>query len=120
MLEYRLFYEEDGTAYFTDGDLDNVVADDWNDVRRQATIHKVEDADILKAKIDGPIESANFERRPTNINKGRMAWMKTVPFTEEPAEIRALMTLRETIELVQRAGGEVYLPASSVSDYDHE
>ena len=113
---FRLCFVSDGKAYFTDAeDFGALVHDDWDDGYDTAGLYGVEDPyELVDVIYDGPIEEKNYEKAPQDIIAGEMEWLASNTFADEPVSIPAKCELSTFVELVQKAGGQVYLPANEV------
>lgn len=113
--DLRLCYTESGWAWFTDvEDFDEIHADDWDDGYRQGGPYGSDRYDLVKVAFDGPVGDANMEVPPEMINSQELAWVESLSYAEEQVRIPAKSSLSSFVDAIQRAGGEVYLPASEV------
>jgi hypothetical protein len=130
-----LCYVDGSFAYFTTQPLEEAWGDDWNDAPYEHNAgtpygpFKGREGDweqdgspkweIIKVAYDGWLSEAR-ERHPDSplsvqdINAGRAPWLVD-KHGRSGVKIQAGTSLREFIELVKKADGEVYLPVGPMS-----
>lgn len=111
---YQLCFVSNGKAYFTDADdFDALVHDDWDDGYDTAGLYGVEEPyELVDVIYDGPIEEKNHEKSPESIIAGELEWLASNSWADQPVSIPAKCQLDRAVELLQRAGGRVYLPVN--------
>ena len=136
MKEYRLCYVS-GFAYFTTQDIKTQWGDDWDDAPYEHNAgtpyewHERVDSEksaweIIKVAYSGDLETPsdiaglNSSYSVQRINSGAIAWLASSRWgnSKEIVSIVAGTTLEQFIELVEFAGGEVYLPRNLVQFFN--
>lgn len=108
---WRLCYVHTDRATFVDTeDFSILHTDDWDDQSMPGCPYEAEEYDLLTVFIEGEFDRAT-RHVPDEINQGAVPWLTTNEWADEQVEIEANVTLEEFVDLVRRAGGEVYLPS---------
>lgn len=110
----RLCYVEKGDAYFTKLPLDKVWGDDWDDAPYECNAGLPYDYDFILHITEEYLREPcywhyNSPYSVKAINSGAVAWLTD----RENVSIKAGVSPQEFIELVHKAGDEVFLPLSN-------
>ena len=107
-----LIYVESPWAYF--GDMDTARGDDWNDRPYEHNAGEPYDY-AFRVAYDGPLVTpdylqVNSQWSVDDINGGSIAWLRPDPYGEEHGvRIMAGTSFRDFLDLVFKAGGQVYV-----------
>lgn len=110
--EFRLCLVSDGKAYFTDAKSFNELrTEDWENRYGMGLVLGTEtEAEIKTVLFTGPVRESNNSLSPRMINEKELVWLGSTRSADEIISVHAKTSLSETIELVNRAGGTVYIP----------
>lgn len=116
MKYYKLCYIEDSFAYFTSLALCLQWGDDWDDAPYECNAGAPynDKGDVIKVAYEsrlGTPAERNIIMSVEEINKGLIAWLSSEYLSTKFLEIYAGTTLDKFIEVIQKDGGVVYLPA---------
>lgn len=109
---YRLCSVDLPWAWFTDlAYFDDLDSDDLAEPPRVGTTYISDSYELLKVAIDGPFVDRNIDTTPDEINTKEKAWFGTKASATGRLNVTAKTPLAEVVELVEEAGGNVYVPA---------
>lgn len=135
ILASILCYVKGPWAYFTTQPLSEQWGDDWNDIPYEYNAGRpykyradcVEEGKqpwaIYQVAWEGPFDEprerfSSYSASPFSveaINAGAIAWLQTEAWRKELIVIPAGTSLQIFINLIQMAGGEVYIAVSDLS-----
>lgn len=113
--QYRLCFIREPFAYFTSADVTEQWGDDWDDAPYEYNAGPP-DGDIIKLAFDidlvtPRLSNGNAAVSVKQINAGQVAWLRSDPSTEKRIEIYAGTTIEKFFDLIEYAGGTVYVPS---------
>lgn len=113
---YRLCATDFPWAWFTDlADFEDLHTDKLaNKGERLGVPFHGEGYELLKVAVDGPLGDVNLRFSSEQINRDRKAWLANELASDRSVAIPAKVSLEEFIELVEKAGGNVYIPSDRV------
>ena len=116
-MNLKLCYVEGNFAYFTSKPLEEQWGDDWDDApyeHNAETPYEEEGYTIYKLAFECDLKQPcedhiNSPYSVEDINKGKVAWLRSYSWREEQTAIFAGESVQSFIDKILKANGEIYL-----------